>query len=126
MVLARLRSPNCGISQRHSSSPYANFGSYPTIKEIVPLSVLQFLNGSRRTSAHFVGRKNRNCWPFREFSCLRRLREVRGSVVLVAPQGFEPFEMEQVMTNLVEDAHTSKKYLMLDFSCPPSHFLWPF
>jgi hypothetical protein len=49
---------------------------------------------------------------------------------LVAPQGFEPFEMEQVMTNLVEDAHmdahTSKKYLMLDFSCPPSHFLGPF
>jgi hypothetical protein len=50
--------------------------------------------------------------------------------VMVAPQGFEPFEMEQVMTKLAEDAHmdahTSKKYLMLDFSCPPSHFLGPF
>jgi hypothetical protein len=45
--------------------------------------------------------------------------ELRGSVVLVAPQGFEPSEMEEDMANLVEDAHmdahTSKKYLMRDF-----------
>ena len=26
-------------------------------------------------------------------------------MILVAPQGFEPYEMEQEMTNLVEDAH---------------------
>ena len=34
------------------------------------------------------------------------------------------------MSNLVEDAHmdahTSNKYSILDFSCPPSHFLGPF
>jgi len=51
-------------------------------------------------------------------------------MVLVAPQGFEAIEKEQDMSNLVEDAHmdahTSKKYLMLDSSCPPSHFLGRF
>lgn len=54
--------------------------------------------------------------------CSGKDRRGPGSVILVAPQGFEPFEMEQDMTNLVEDAHmdahTSKKYLMLDFFLP--------
>jgi len=41
-----------------------------------------------------------------------------------------PIEKEKDMSNLVEDAHmdahTSNKYSILDFSCPPSHFLGPF
>jgi hypothetical protein len=50
--------------------------------------------------------KTLNCWPFRGFSCLRRFREVRGSVVLVAPQGFEPrsSESESLVLPLNEGA----------------------
>ena len=61
---ARLRSSNCGISQRHSSSRCTDLGSYPTFKGIVPQSVPQFKNGSRSTSPHLVGQKTSKLLAF--------------------------------------------------------------
>ena len=52
---------------------------------------------------------------------------MRGSAVLVAPQGFEPIEIKRDMTNLVEDAHmdahTAEKIFEERFSPPSSTLL---
>jgi hypothetical protein len=89
---------------------------------IVPTITPTEKSGWRRTTANAFERKIRLSYCF---IWIIKFREVRGSTRkcgLGCPQGFEPIEMKQDMTNLVEDAHmdahTGEKIFEDRFSPP--------